>query len=333
MHELAPPTNLPSRPKTLSIIGAGKVGRVLARQFHRHGIFTITDVLNRSLASSQAACDFIGAGRAIQDLASMQAVDVIMLAVSDDQIRTVSLALQQHRVLRPDSILFHCSGALCASELDWNKNRNSGLMCDPETEDQDQNHNQRDNPGNPSSQPSQPETGGAASLHPVRSFADPAAVASQFNGTICSLEGDPAAIHCLHTALRGIGAEVIVLDSAGKTLYHAAAVIANNYAVTLLDAALTTYQEAGIPLQLAQRMAAPLMRDAIDNVMRLGAGSALTGPIARKDQRTVARHQTALNTTNPVTAELYRALAVATQLLATRPTEPQKPVTGDQGGR
>ncbi|PRC93738.1 Rossmann-like and DUF2520 domain-containing protein [Solimicrobium silvestre] len=265
---------------TLSIIGAGKVGRVLGQQFFKHHIFTLHDVLNRSLSSSLAACKFMGAGNAISEFSELRQADVYMLAVSDDQIKSCSQQLQQLGLINPDTLVFHCSGALCASEL--------GM------------------------------TNGAASLHPIRSFADPTTVAAQFTDTICSVEGNANAAQILTTALEKMGAQVVHLEPEGKALYHAAAVFASNYLVTLMDAALTTFQAAGIPLKMAQHMTEPLARETLENVFRLGAKNALTGPIARGDFLTVKRHHDALNSTNPDNAELYMALAESTKQMKDR---------------
>ena len=259
---------------TLTIVGAGKVGRVLGRQFVQHDVFELRQILNRSLSSAQSARDFIGAGVAIDNWADLKAADMMMLTVPDDQIKTCAAQLVRHDLIGPTTIVFHCSGALGASEL--------GLLR------------------------------GAASLHPVRSFADPENVAQHFSKTICSLEGDADATAVLTKALEQIDAQVVHLESAGKTLYHAAAVFASNYLVTLMDTALTTYQAAGIPLEMAQRLAAPLAQETLSNVFRIGAQQALTGPIARGDLATVARHQSTLDQVDRDTARLYQELAQAT---------------------
>lgn len=259
---------------TLTIIGAGKVGRVLGQQFALHNVFRLQQVVNRSLPSALDACEFIGAGEAIDDWDAIVAADVVMLAVPDDQIKACAAKLLRLNLITPATLVFHCSGALCANEL--------GLA------------------------------NGAASLHPVRSFADPDNVARYFKDTICSLEGDANATAFLTSALQQIGAQVVHLESAGKTLYHAAAVFASNYLVTLMDAALTTYQAAGISPDMAQRMAAPLAQETLTNVFRIGAQQALTGPIARGDLLTVARHQEALAKLDEDKARLYQELAEAT---------------------
>jgi len=265
---------------TLNIIGAGKVGQVLARQFQQHHIFTIQDVLNRSYASSAAACAFIGAGTALTSMSAMRPADIYMISVADDQINACSEQLKQHHLLQPASIVFHCSGALDSREL--------GL------------HH------------------GAASLHPMRSFADPERVASEFAHTICTLEGDALATRVLNHALHQIEAEVIPITAENKTLYHAAGVFTSNYLVTLMDAALQTFEQAGISAELARKMAQPMAQETLNNIFRIGAQRALTGPIARGDHNTVERHRQALQQWDSGMTDLYNQLAQATETMKRR---------------
>ncbi|WP_295996749.1 DUF2520 domain-containing protein, partial [Rugamonas sp.] len=145
-----------------------------------------------------------------------------------------------------------------------------------------------------------------------------AAVAARFDGTFCGVEGDAAALAVLMPALRAIGARPVAIDSAAKTVYHAAAVFASNYLVTVLDAALRAYQAAGIPEALAREMAQPLASEAMANVFRLGAATALSGPVARGDMATVARQQQAVDQWDGATGALYRALVAPTAALAAR---------------
>ncbi len=87
-----------------------------------------------------------------------------------------------------------------------------------------------------------------------------------------------------------------------RALYHAGAVIASNYLVTLYRAAARLLRDAGAPPEGLL----PLMRRTIDN------GFELTGPIARGDRGTVERHLAALRARHPDLEPLYRALAEAT---------------------
>jgi predicted short-subunit dehydrogenase-like oxidoreductase (DUF2520 family) len=280
---------------SLNLIGAGHLGRVLGRLFAASGAFVLQDVLTRSMASATEAVGFIGAGRAVGRLAELRRADVYLLAVGDDQIGPLCAALAAERAL--DGVLvFHCSGARSSAELQ------AARACGALT----------------------------ASVHPIRSFADSAAVARDFEGTFCGIEGDAGALAVLEPALAAIGARTVALDAATKTLYHAASVFASNYLVTVLDAALRAYQGAGIAEPVARQLARPLALETLENVFRIGAGTALSGPIARGDLATVARQQDALDQWQAPCGQLYRALAQATTALAARRTgaagaEPERP--------
>ncbi|GGY90077.1 Rossmann-like and DUF2520 domain-containing protein [Pseudoduganella plicata] len=269
--------------RSLSIIGAGHVGRVLGRLFHRQGAFAVRDVLARSPASAQRGVDFIGAGRAMPGYAGLRAADCYMLAVTDDQIGSACVALAQHVCLQ-GAIVFHCSGALASDRLE----------------------------------PARAAGARVASVHPIRSFADPDAVAGAFAGTFCGIEGDAAALPVLTEALERIGARPVPIDASAKTVYHAAAVFASNYLVTVLDAALRAYQAAGIPEDVARELARPLAQETLSNVFRLGAPAALSGPIARGDYATVARQQAAVAAWDLATGGLYEALIAPTAEVAAR---------------
>jgi predicted short-subunit dehydrogenase-like oxidoreductase (DUF2520 family) len=267
----------------LNLIGAGHVGRVLGRLFAQHGCFQVQQVLTRSTRSAQQAVDFIGAGSAVAGYDQLQPAAVHVLAVGDDQIVPACEALALAVPLK-DSIVLHCSGALASDRLQ--AARDAGALV--------------------------------ASVHPIRSFADPAAVSAQFSGTFCGIEGDAAALAVLTPALRAIGAQPVPIDASAKTVYHAAAVFASNYLVTVLDAALRAYQAAGIPEAVARQMAQPLAAESMANVFRLGAAAALSGPIARGDMATVARQQQAVGQWDAATGALYQALVGPTIDLAAR---------------
>jgi predicted short-subunit dehydrogenase-like oxidoreductase (DUF2520 family) len=268
---------------TLNLIGAGHVGRVLGRLFAQQGCFQVQQVLTRSAQSARQAVDFIGAGGAVAAYDQLRPAAVHLLAVGDDQIGPACLALARAVPLK-DSIVFHCSGALASSHLQ--AARDAGALV--------------------------------ASIHPIRSFADPAAVAAQFSGTYCGVEGDAAALAVLTPALQAIGALPVPIDASAKTVYHAAAVFASNYLVTVLDAALRAYQAAGIPEPVARQMAQPLATESMANVFRLGAAAALSGPIARGDMATVARQLRAVGEWDAATGALYGALVPPTVDLAAR---------------
>lgn len=272
---------------TLNLVGAGHVGRVLGRLFASHAVFDVQDVLTRSGASAQGAVDFIGAGQACVEMAAMRPAQVWLLAVSDDQIAPVCAALARTHDLA-GALVLHCSGAKASDEL-----RAAG------------------------------ERGAlVASVHPIRSFADPDGVAQAFAGTFCGVEGDAGALALLGPAFEAIGARLVPIDAAAKTVYHAAAVFASNYLTTVLDAALRAYQAAGVPEAVARELAQPLASETLANVFRLGPAAALSGPVARGDTATVARQQAALLAWDAATGRLYEALVPLTVDLVRRKQVP-----------
>lgn len=266
--------------RTLNIVGAGHVGRALGRLFAAHGTFDIQDVLTRSQASARDAVAFIGAGRAVHEIAALRPAQVWMLAVGDDQIAPVAAQLDRAGLL-DGAIVFHCSGAKPSTEVPAAKAL-------------------------------------TASVHPVRSFADPAGVACAFGGTFCGIEGRPEALGVLGPAFEAIGARLVPIDAAAKTVYHAASVFASNYLTTVLDAALRAYEAAGIAPGVARELARPLASETLANVLRMGPEAALSGPIARGDEATVARQHGAVAGWDAPTGALYDALAEATRGLARR---------------
>src|SRR5690606_16891095 len=103
------------------------------------------------------------------------------------------------------------------------------------------------------------------------------------------MEGDQRALDILSHLFSSIGAHCVPIERDAKVFYHAAAVFASNYLVTLLDTAIQTYARAGIPQDVAQKMMAALVRETAENVLRTSPEQALTGPIARGDMETVQR--------------------------------------------
>lgn len=269
---------------TLNIIGCGRVGRVLGRLFAQQNVFAVQDVLTRSRASANDAVAFIGSGRACDAMMQLRSADITLLGVPDDQISATCAELAAVGLLQPSQIVFHCSGALSSTAL------SAAAACGA----------------------------AVASVHPVRSFADAETVAQQFAGTFCGIEGDLRALQLLQPALLAIGAQPVPIDADAKTLYHAAAVFACNYLTTIIDTALRAYVAAGIPEDMARRMAQPLVTETLANIFRLGPEQALTGPIARGDTATVIKQQAAVAAWDEAAGTLYAVLAEATQQLALR---------------
>jgi len=104
-----------------------------------------------------------------------------------------------------------------------------------------------------------------------------------------------------------LGLRPFELADSARTLYHAGAVFASNYIVTLQRAASLLFESAGAPPAALE----PLMRRTIEN------GFELTGPISRGDWTTVDAHRAAIHEHRAELDDLYETLAGATLELAT----------------
>jgi len=126
-----------------------------------------------------------------------------------------------------------------------------------------------------------------ASLHPLAPL--PSAEVGRVRlrrGITFAVAGDPMA-----AALgRALGGRCIEIDDAHRAAYHAAACIAANHLVALLGQVERVATAAGLDLEAFLPLAAAALQDIVD----LGPAAALTGPAARGDEETLARHRAAL---------------------------------------
>jgi predicted short-subunit dehydrogenase-like oxidoreductase (DUF2520 family) len=129
-----------------------------------------------------------------------------------------------------------------------------------------------------------------AAVHPLVALPDPAVGAARLAGAwfAVSRDGDPAAL-AIPAAL---GGRIVTLDEDPlvRARYHAAACLASNHLVALLGQVERVGGLAGVPLEAYL----DLVRATVDNVDALGPAAALTGPAARGDEATIARHLAAL---------------------------------------
>jgi hypothetical protein len=110
----------------------------------------------------------------------------------------------------------------------------------------------------------------------------------------------------------------LAIPAAHWDLYHAAAVLASNYQVTLMDAALELMEGAGLGRGEALDALGPLLRASTENVLSAGPEHALTGPVRRGDVGTVRKHLAGLAHCLPETKQLYQAAGLRTVPLAVR---------------
>jgi predicted short-subunit dehydrogenase-like oxidoreductase (DUF2520 family) len=156
----------------------------------------------------------------------------------------------------------------------------------------------------------------AGALHPLRSFADPGRAAVSFQGTACAVDGDAEAMKLLLPFVRAIGGTPLRVKSGRKPLYHAGAVFASNYLVTLLETGLGLFEKAGVKRAAALKALTGLAEGTLSNVRAVGIPKALTGPVERGDAATLRRHVESILEAAPRLFKLYSILGAQTARIA-----------------
>ncbi len=272
----------PMKP-SFAIIGCGRVGTALARYLSKAG-YQPAGFASRSRESALHAAQIAGAEDAVYDQVWEAAAkaDVVFITTSDQAIAVTCQSIAENGGFQENAAVLHCSGALSSNIL------SAAGQC------------------------------GAAigSMHPLQSFA---AVTEEnpFAGIKMAIEGEAGAVAQAGKMAEALGAEPISIQTEGKTLYHAAAVVASNYLVTLLRLSFDLLKASGVPESEAYGVLTPLIGGTLKNVEQVGIPEALTGPIARGDAATVADHLAAIRELSPEAADLYTRLGLATIDIAT----------------
>ncbi len=268
----------------VTIVGTGILGTSLGVLLHRAG-YQIVAVCGRHKRNAQLAAGTIGAGEVIGDpgLAAMGA-DIVLLAVPDRAIPSVSISVAAGGALRRGAVVAHLAGGLPARVL-------AGV-----------------------------EAAGAhcGSMHPLQTFADVDTALRMLRDTFFFLEGDTEAVEVLRSLVIAINGRPVTLEANQKAVYHAGACAASNFLVALVEYARNLLVKSGVPYDVALPALLPLLKGTIANLDAVGLPGALTGPIARGDIGTVRSHINSLRALPGNTVRLYRELGRRTVQLAVR---------------
>jgi predicted short-subunit dehydrogenase-like oxidoreductase (DUF2520 family) len=150
-----------------------------------------------------------------------------------------------------------------------------------------------------------------ASLHPLVPLPN-ADVGAQrlLDGVTLAVAGDRVACELGES----LGARLVVVADEDRASYHAAACVAANHVVALLGQVERIAATVGLSVDAFLG----LTRAALEDVATLGPRAALTGPAARGDWATIARHLEALD---PAERASYGAgVALALELAAQGPS-------------
>jgi predicted short-subunit dehydrogenase-like oxidoreductase (DUF2520 family) len=258
----------------VGFIGAGKVGTALATTLFKGG-YPVVAVANKNIDASEKLADLVPGCHVFnsaQEVAST--ADHVFITTPDDVIPTIASSL----TWRAEQYVVHCSGAASIDILEPAKK--SGAMV--------------------------------GSFHPCQAFASVDQAIKNLPGSTFAIEAQGALLDILKEMASSIECDWIALKPGNKALYHAAAVFASNYFVTLLKVATDLFQDFDVPPQQATKVLMPLIQGNIKNINSSGLPNCLTGPIARGDISTIEKHISALKEKDPSILRLYAELGLKT---------------------
>jgi predicted short-subunit dehydrogenase-like oxidoreductase (DUF2520 family) len=261
--------------ETVSIVGAGRVGRTLGKRLRELG-WQVGAVVTRRVTTSRAAARAIGAGTPQVALTGrVLAADVILLTTPDGALRSTAERLAQRaRDACRGAIILHTSGALDRSPLA--PLARMGALT--------------------------------GSLHPMQTFSGRAV--PNFRGVIFAVEGERRAQQAARRIARALGGVPIPIGGENKPAYHAAGALVAGHALALVEAATEILLRIGFTRKRALEALLPLMRQMLDNFEGLGPQASWTGPIARGDYAIVRKHANALRRYPREFQQSYAALAL-----------------------
>ncbi|MBB5853448.1 putative short-subunit dehydrogenase-like oxidoreductase (DUF2520 family) [Amycolatopsis umgeniensis] len=267
------------RPARLAVgvVSAGRVGSVVGAALARAG-HTVVAASGLSNASVRRAEQLLPDVPLLPPDEVARRADLVLLALPDDALAGMVRGLVATGSLRPGQIVVHTSGSHGIDVL--TPAAEAGAL--------------------------------PLALHPVMTFTGRAEDLDRL--TACSVgvtatEGDEAAWNVGEALTVEMGAEPVRVPDEARALYHAALAHGANHLMTLVADCAELLREAGIGQP--ERLVAPLLSAALDNVLRHG-DRALTGPVARGDLGTVRKHLAVLAERGPDIAPSYRALAKRT---------------------
>ncbi len=260
---------------TFAIIGCGRAGLAFAKHLTDAG-YPPAGFASRSIESARHAAAVTGFEGAVSTTPGDVAgnADIILITTPDSVIRQTAEALAGQGNIKKGALAFHCSGAQSSAEL--SALEDAGV-----------------------------KTG---SIHPLQSFGAGKTDKNPFDGIMIGIEGDPAAVETAWQIAQDLGATPFEIETRGKMIYHASAVVASNYLVTLMKMAMDLLGASGVEATERFSVLKPLVMGTLSNIKSTGPVDALTGPIARGDVDTVRAHVAAIGRDAPQMLTLYQTL-------------------------
>lgn len=264
----------PRTPLRIGVVGAGRVGGVLAAALRAagHEIVAAAGESDASRRHIEALLPGVPV-RKPSDVA--RGCDLLLLTVPDDMLDNVVAMLSASGAIHPGQYVVHTSGRHGLAVL----------------------------------APAIAVGARAVAAHPAMTFTGTDVDLDRLVGCVFGVtagEGEKAFTESL---VADLGGRTMWVPEDRRTAYHAALAHGANHLVTLVAQALELLSAAGGD-QPADTLR-PLLTAALDNALAQG-DAALTGPIVRGDVETVRGHLEEIAKTAPHTLPSYVAMARAT---------------------
>ena len=258
----------------LGFIGAGTVGTALSIRLSARG-YQVVAVSSRSQASAEKLAQEISGCRVAEsNQAVADTAEIIFITTPDGAIPVVASEVQWH----PGQSVVHCSGADSTETLEPAKRLGAQV----------------------------------GAFHPLQTFPSIKQAIDNMPGSTFAIEAEEPLLTSLKDMATALDGTWIELKASDKVLYHAAAVMACNYMVTLIKLATDLWQTFNVPTNEAAKALIPLLRGTLNNIDNVGIPQCLTGPIARGDTGTIKKHIDALQKVAPAVLSTYRELGLQT---------------------
>lgn len=258
----------------IGFIGAGTVGTALANRLSIAG-YHVVFAASRTFASAERLACSVENCQAVNNIQAVaDKADFVFITTPDGAIGQIAAQIKW----QPGQYAVHCSGADSTAVL----------------------------------LPAREQGARVGAFHPLQTFAGVKQAIDNIPGSTFAVEAEEPLKTILKEMAQKLGGYSIELKPEDKVLYHASAVMACNYLVTLIKLSTDLWQSFQVSRPEAVRALMPLLKGTLNNLESLGIPNCLTGPIARGDIGTVQKHLSALDQVDGTVADTYRKLGLLT---------------------
>jgi predicted short-subunit dehydrogenase-like oxidoreductase (DUF2520 family) len=257
----------------IAIIGAGKVGMAVGFLLKKAG-YELEAFSCRENSSIETAGKYLGEVGTRSNVEAARLAEMIFITTPDSRISNVCNELVDAGTISSEKTVVHMGGALGLEELEGAKRVGAKVFC----------------------------------AHPLQTFpAVDAAIKSLPKSYFGITAESSESMETAKKIVKDLGGFPVEIPNDQKPLYHAAACMASNYLVALMD----SVKSIGDNLKLDESALSaylPLVKTTLNNIEEMGTQDALTGPIARGDIKTIEAHVEKLSELSDDLLLIYKSL-------------------------